>query len=95
MFKWRKALVYCSKDKADWEKAQGLLDGNGIGMKAWHVEEPPMAGCGVKIDPRTFLNKNPVPKILYKIEVAFADKTQAEGVLSGQVQPVRYYGFMG
>lgn len=95
MIGWRKTLVYQSKDKADWEKAQSLLTERGIDMKAWNVEEPPMAGCGVKIDPRTFLNKNPVPKVLYKIEVANADREQAQTVLKDQVQPVRFYGFFG
>ena len=92
MFGWRKSLVYCSKDREDWEKAKGLLEAEGIGMTALNVEEPPIAGCGAKVDARAFLKAKPVPTEIYRIEVAPADRERAETALKDKVQPVRYYG---
>lgn len=92
MFGWRKSIVYCSKDKADWEKADTLLAGAGIEKESWHSPEPTLAGCGAKVDIRTFAKRGQIPKEIYKIEVASVDKEKAEHVLEGKVQPVRYYG---
>ena len=89
----RKALVYRSKDKQDWEKAQELLAQAGLECFPFAGQEPPVPGCGAKIDPRKFMNKNPVPTTLYTIQVAAADKDKAEKTLDGQVLPVRSYGF--
>ena len=58
MFGSRKSLVYCSKDREDWEKARGLLAEAGIDITARNVEEPPVGGCGAKIDARSFLSGN-------------------------------------
>ncbi len=90
---WRKSLVYRSKDKADWEKAQKLLRDAGVACFPYAGEEPPVPGCGAKIDPRKFMNPNPVPTTLYEIKVASEDREKAEAALAGQVLPVRSYGF--
>ncbi len=89
----RKALVYRSKDKQDWEKAQALLTQAGLACYPFAGQEPPVPGCGAKIDPRKFMNKKPVPTTLYTIQVAAADKDKAEAALDGKVLPVRSYGF--
>ncbi len=91
--KWMKALVYRSKDKADWEKAQELLRDAGVESFPFAGEEPPVPGCGAKIDPRKFMNPNPVPTTLYEIKVAAADKERAAAALEGKVLPVRSYGY--
>lgn len=88
-----KTLVYRSKDKADWTRARELLQEAGVECLPFAGEEPPVPGCGAKIDPRKFLNKKPVPTTVYKIEVAAEDKEKAETALAGKVQPVRSYGF--
>ena len=46
----RKELVYCSKDREDWEKARSLLDAAELRSPAWESEEAPVGGCGGKID---------------------------------------------
>lgn len=93
MKKWRKALVYRSKDRADWDKAKELLQQAGVECFALAGEEPPVPGCGAKIDPRKFMNPNPVPTTLYTIDVAAGDREKAEAVLAGRVLPVRSYGY--
>ena len=93
MKRQRKELVYRSKDRADWEKAKELLAGAGVESFPFVAEEPPVPGCGAKIDPRKFMNPNPVPTTLYTIEVAREDAGRARAVLAGQVLPVRSYGY--
>ena len=93
MKSWRKVLVYRSKDKADWEKAKRLLQEAGVEYFSLAGEEPPVPGCGAKIDPRKFMNPNPVPTTLYTIDVAAGDKQKAEAALAGKVLPVRSYGY--
>lgn len=90
---WKKSIVYRSKNKEDWEKAQALLNGAGIESWPFAAQESPIPGCGAKVDPRSFLNKNPVPDKVCRIEVALADQEKAHSVLDGQVQPVRSYGY--
>lgn len=93
MKRWRKALVYRSKDRADWDKAKQLLREAGVACFPFAGEEPPVPGCGAKIDPRKFMNPNPVPTTLYTIDVAPEDREKAEAALAGRVLPVRSYGF--
>lgn len=93
MKKWRKALVYRSKDKEDWERAQELLRQAGVEFFSLAGEEPPVPGCGAKIDPRKFMNPNPVPTTLYTIDVAAGDREKAAALLAGKVLPVRSYGY--
>lgn len=89
----KKALVYRSKDEADWEKAKKILNDNQVENKAWANTEPPVGGCGSKIDVRTFMNGGKkISKIIYFIEVNPEDKDKAESLLKGNVQPVRSYG---
>ncbi len=93
MMKWTKTLVYRSKDRADWEKARQLLQEAGLECFPFAGEEPPVPGCGAKIDPRKFMNPNPVPTTLYEIKVASEDREKAAAALEGKVLPVRSYGF--
>ena len=86
------ALVYQSKKKDDWDKAQKLLTDAGIEFNAWKAEEPPIAGCGSKIDPRKFMRKVEIPKEIYRIEVDKDSRSKAEKTLRGNVLPVISYG---
>ena len=90
---FKKALVYRSKDQEDWTRAKDLLREAGMECFPFAAEEPPVPGCGAKIDPRKFLNKKPVPTTIYQIEVTVEDKKRAEAALAGKVLPVRSYGF--
>ena len=89
----RKELVYCSKDRADWETAKALLSAAGVEHSAWESEEAPVGGCGGKIDHRTFLKKNPaVVKTIFRIQVSAPDAEAAKAALDGKVKPVQHYG---
>lgn len=93
MIRRKRALIYRSKDKQDWEKAQNLLQKAGLACFPFVGEEPPVPGCGAKIDPRKFMNPKPVPTTLYTIDVAAEDKEKAAAVLAGKVLPVLSYGY--
>lgn len=90
---WKKTLVYRSKDEKDWEKAKDLLAEAGIEAFPFAAQESPIPGCGAKVDPRRFLNRNPVPSTIYRIEVAVENKERAGSVLDGKVLPIRSYGY--
>lgn len=93
MRKTKKVLVYRSKDEEDWNRARKLLQEADIECFPFTTQEPPVPGCGAKIDPRKFLNRKPVPTTIYKIEVTTEDMEKAESALAGKVLPVRSYGF--
>ena len=77
--KEKQTRVYRSKNQADWEKAQTLLREAGIAFTPFVTQEVSGTGCGAKIDPRTFLNKTEVPKVIFHIDVAAADESRAAG----------------
>ena len=88
----KREVIYQSKKPEDWEKAQSLLKEAGIAHHAWTAEEAPAGGCGSKIDPRKFLRKVAIPKLICRIEVAAEDREKAQNVLNGQVLPFIHYG---
>ncbi len=87
-----KRIVYRSKNEEDWKIAQGLLKEAGIDHYAWVSEEPPVGGCGSKLDIRTFASKKKLPKMMYSIEVKKDLEKEARTVLDGKVLPPRSYG---
>ena len=89
----KKALVYRSKDFRDWEKAKKLLTDAGIALFPFAAQESPVPSCGAKVDPRSFLNPNPVPSTICRIEVSAEDKERAGSILDGKVLPIRSYGY--
>ncbi len=90
---WKKTLVYRSKDKDDWDKAKKLLEEADIAYFPFAAQESPIPGCGAKVDPRRFLNRNPVPSTIYRIEVSVENKERAGSILEGKVLPIRSYGY--
>jgi hypothetical protein len=90
---WKKTLVYRSKDKGDWDKAKKLLEEADIVYFPFAAQESPIPGCGAKVDPRRFLNKNPVPSTIYRIEVLMENRERAGSILEGKVLPIRSYGY--
>lgn len=88
----RKTIVYRSKDEEDWNKAQKLLHDAGIKCEAWKSEEPPVGGCGCKIDVRSFASGKKIPRNIFSIEVRKEFGKMAQDALSGKVLPPRSYG---
>ena len=90
---WKKTLVYRSKDKDDWDNAKKLLEEADIACFPFAAQESPIPGCGAKVDPRRFLNKNPVPSTIYRIEVLMENTERADSMLEGKVLPIRSNGY--
>ncbi len=85
-------IVYRSKDEEDWKKAQEILKNAGIEHTAWVSEEPPVGGCGSKLDIRTFASKKKLPRAIFSIEVSKESEKTAKQTLDGKVLPPRSYG---
>lgn len=86
-------LVYQSKDQADYQKAQELLEEAGISHHAWESEEVSQCGCGGKVDVRKFGRKGPIPTRIFHIETERENAEEAKRVLKGKVRPILYYGY--
>ncbi|MBR2067807.1 MAG: hypothetical protein IJ875_06075 [Solobacterium sp.] len=88
----KKVLIYQSKDEEDYHKAISLLEEASIDHEVWQSKEPPLASCGVKVDVRSFLKKEPIKKVIYRIEVKKEDEEKALAILNGKVRKKENYG---
>ena len=75
--------VFCKQDREAWKAAKAALQAAGIrGVGAWHCEvEPPVGGCGCKLDIRNFGPKGRIDRELYLIAVPVAELEKAKAVL--------------
>ena len=75
--------VFCKQDREAWKAAKAALQAAGIrGVRAWHCEvEPPVGGCGCKLDIRNFGPKGRIDRELYLIAVPVAELEKAKAVL--------------
>ena len=75
--------VFCKRDKAGWEAAREALREAGIrGVKARHCEvEPPVGGCGSKLDIRNFGPNGRIDREEYFITVPAEEAEKARKVL--------------
>lgn len=75
--------VFCKRDKAGWEAAKAALRAAGIrGVKARHCEvEPPVGGCGCKLDIRNFGPNGRIDREEYFITVPAEEAEKAREVL--------------
>ena len=75
--------VFCRRDRAGWTAAKSALKAAGIrGVKAWHCEtEPPVGGCGCKLDIRNFGPNGRIDRELYLISVPVSELEEAKAVL--------------
>ena len=87
----KNTLVYRSKDERDWNKARELLDHDKVLYRAWKSEEPPVGGCGSKLDVRSLASVK-IPRTIFSIEVRNNQAKAARETLSGKVLPPRSYG---
>ena len=70
-------------DKAGWQTARQALKDAGIrGVRAGRYDaEPPVCGCGAKLDPRNFGPKGPIDRSVYFIDVPAAEADRARALL--------------
>lgn len=80
--------VFCKRDQASWKAARETLKAAGIrGVKARHCEvEPPVGGCGCKLDIRNFGPKGRIDREEYFITVPADEADRARKVLEGLAQ---------
>jgi len=89
---FNRVLVYCSKDREDWENAKAILCERHIEHIAWEAEELPVGGCGCKIDVRKTSANKKIPTTIFRIEVGKLVVKEATAALEGKVRPVQSYG---
>lgn len=75
--------VFCKQDKAGWKAAREVLKAAGIpGVRAWHYEvEPPVGGCGCKLDIRNFGPNGKIDREMYAIAVPVGEAARARELL--------------
>lgn len=75
--------VFCRRDRAGWTAVKSALKAAGIrGVKAWHYEaEPPVGGCGCKLDIRNFGPKGRIDREMYVVTVPVSECEKAKSVL--------------
>ena len=80
----KKSTVFRKQDKAGWLSAKEMLKTAGIrGIRAGRYDvEPPVCGCGAKLDPRNFGAKGPIDRSMYFIEVPVKEVERARALLS-------------
>lgn len=76
--------VFCKRDRAGWTAAKAALKAAGIrGVRAWHYEEePPVGGCGCKLDIRNFGPKGRIDREMYVVAVPAEEAERAAAVLA-------------
>ena len=76
--------VFCKRDREGWTTAKAALKAAGVrGMRAWHFEdEPPVGGCGCKLDIRNFGPKGRIDREMYVVTVPAAELERAAAALA-------------
>lgn len=76
--------VFCKQDREGWTAAKAALKAAGIrGVRAWHYEaEPPVGGCGCKLDIRNFGPKGRIDREMYVVAVPAEETERAAAVLA-------------
>ena len=79
----KKETFFQRQDKDSWKAAKDALKTAGIrGIRAGQYDvEPPVCGCGAKLDPRNFGAKGPIDRSMYFIEVPVKDAPRAREIL--------------
>lgn len=77
--------VFCKRDREGWTAAKAALKAAGVrGVRAWHFEdEPPVGGCGCKLDIRNFGPKGRIDREMYVVTVPAAETERARAALAG------------
>lgn len=78
-----KITIFRKQDKTTWLVAKEALKSTGIrGIRAGQYDvEPPVCGCGAKLDPRNFGARGPIDRSMYYIKVPAAEAARAREVL--------------
>lgn len=82
--------IFCKRDRKGWTAAKAALKAAGIqGVRSWHYEEePPVGGCGCKLDIRNFGPRGPIDREVYVITVPVPAAERAAAILASLAEPV-------
>lgn len=77
--------VFCKRDRKGWIAIRSALKDAGIrGVRAWHYEEePPVGGCGCKLDIRNLGPKGRIDREIYVVSVPVSELDQVKSLLEG------------
>lgn len=80
----KREVIFRKQDKAGWQAAKDALKAAGIrGIRAGRYDvEPPVCGCGAKLDPRDFGARGPVDRSMYFISVPSSETERAKKLIS-------------
>ena len=80
----KKETIFRKQDKAACQAAREALLAAGIrGVKLGHYEaEPPVGGCGCKLDIRNFGPKGSIDREMYFLDVPSEDAERARAILA-------------
>lgn len=82
----KRETVFDKRDKTGWQQAKETLKAAGIrGVRGTVYEtEPPVCGCGSKLDPRDFGPKGKIDRCMYRITVPAPEAEKARTALAEQ-----------
>ena len=80
----KREIVFDKRDKAGWRKAKEALKNAGIrGVRGVNYEvEPPVCGCGSKLDPRNFGPNGKIDRTMYRITLPASEAERGKAVLA-------------
>ena len=80
----KREIIFDKKDRPNWQRAKAALKAADIrSIRATHYEvEPPVCGCGSKLDPRNFGPNGRIDREMYRITVPSAEAERSRQILS-------------
>lgn len=80
----KRETVFCKRDRAGCETAKEALLAAGIrGIKMGHYEvEPPVGGCGCKLDIRNLGPRGRIDREMYYLDVPLEEAERARAILA-------------
>lgn len=81
----KREIVFDKKDKPGWQRAKEALKAAGIrSVRGTRYEvEPPVCGCGSKLDPRDFGPKGKIDRNMYRITLPQSEAEKGRRILAG------------
>lgn len=80
----KREIVFDKKDKPGWLRAKEALQAAGIrSVRGTSYEvEPPVCGCGSKLDPRDFGPKGKIDRKMYRITLPASEAERGRQILA-------------
>ncbi len=80
----KREIIFDRKDRAGWLRAKAALKAAGVrGVRSFSYEvEPPVCGCGSKLDPRDFGPKGKIDRNMYRITAPAGEAERGRQILA-------------